>query len=233
MEQRCTTSSSKDKSKRDNSILNSSILFPELNCTTPNIGNENDIAQNLSFRESQESFDDNENEEESMEERLAREQQESEELARQLMAEEAMASYNLSVNYLRDNADAFSPEDLEALNIALAPEEEEEEEDYEEVSEELSYDAMLQLGERLGDVKEERWRMISQREIAKLPTMNFNGKHVGNDDDSLQRCLVCQCCYEEGDCIRKLPCNHYFHKECVDQWLHSKDFCPYCRQSIV
>ena len=25
----------------------------------------------------------------------------------------------------------------------------------------------------------------------------------------------------------KLRCGHLFHKECIDQWLKIKDYCPY------
>lgn len=271
------TSTIKDKSKCDNSILNMTILFPELSCT-PTLSNDIDnlssviecidpqfstlphnknesiinssVLQHESFGENQytsqrnifeeDSENHNDDVKESLEQRIAREQQESEDLARQLMADEAMASYSLSVNYLQDNADAFSPEDLAAFNIALTEEEQfgvdEIDEEFDESIEDLSYDAMLRLGERMGDVKEERWRMVSKKEIAKLPTVTYKESLLGKSnagDDSLHSCLVCQCCYENGETLRKLPCKHQFHKDCVDQWLHSKDFCPYCRQSIV
>jgi len=181
---------------------------------------------------------------ESGEDRRLREEADSEALARQLMAEEAMASYNQSAHFLQDNADMYSEEDLAALRAIMQEENpvveleamedglfEEEEMD----SAELSYEALLNLGERIGDVKSERWAMRAKNEIAKLPSMKFCKKMVeGKDEnDAGVKCLVCQFAYEEEETIRILPCKHYFHHECVDQWLMAKDFCPYCRQCIV
>ena len=180
-----------------------------------------------------------EEEEESEEQKLRREQEESEALARQLMAEEAMASYAQSTNFLRSHANEYSEEDLRALEALMAEEdpmnEEVMEEEAEEESEELSYDALLRLGERIGDVKTERWAMRAQQEIEKLQTVTFCKEMArGKDEnDCAVKCLVCQFQYEEGEKLRVLPCGHSFHNECVDQWLLTKDHCPYCRQSIT
>ena len=43
-------------------------------------------------------------------------------LARQLMAEEAMASYTVGAEYLRENQDQFSGEDLAALQAVMQEE---------------------------------------------------------------------------------------------------------------
>lgn len=47
-----------------------------------------------------------------------------------------------------------------------------------------------------------------------------------------RRCLVCQCEYEGGDEIRALPCEHEFHKECIDGWLADHKECPLCKASV-
>lgn len=178
-------------------------------------------------------------EEETEEVRRLREEAESLALARQFMAEEAMFSYNES--FLQENANEYSEEDLAALRAIMAEEnpvlEGELEDDEEEGmdSADMSYEALLNLGERIGDVKSERWAMKAKHEIAKLPSTKFcmsmaKGK---DENDSGVKCLVCQFAYEEGETIRHLPCMHYFHHECVDQWLMAKDCCPYCRQCIL
>ncbi|KAG4138265.1 hypothetical protein ERO13_D07G124401v2 [Gossypium hirsutum] len=33
------------------------------------------------------------------------------------------------------------------------------------------------------------------------------------------RCYICLLEYEEGDSMRILPCNHEFHRTCIDNWL--------------
>ena len=168
---------------------------------------------------------------------LSREEEESIELARQLMAEEAMASYHHHVESLRlasENGE-MSPEDYAIWQIAMQ-EEEREEVEQEEAANELSYDRLLELAERIGDVRTERWTMVAEKEIEKLHVCTFDPSLLMNlqsADDSLHKCLVCQCEYETDETLRRLPCSHYFHQSCVDLWLKSKDFCPYCRKSIV
>jgi hypothetical protein len=66
----------------------------------------------------------------------------------------------MSTEYLQENADQSSSEDLAALYAAMAeddPEADKEEgRGEEDNSQEMLYDALLRLVERIGDVKEER-----------------------------------------------------------------------------
>ncbi len=39
--------------------------------------------------------------------------------------------------------------------------------------------------------------------------------------------------YEIGEKVRRLPCMHLYHAECVDKWLVSKRSCPICRVDIT
>jgi len=177
-----------------------------------------------------------------------RDEEESMALARQLMAEEAMASYQMGAEYLRENADNFSGEDLAALQAAMQEENPENADLQEQIDNdgeegenaELSYETMLQIGERIGNVKEERWALIAGQEIEKLRTSvydeaTFNNRDKQECDDSELKCLVCQCPYETGEKLRHLnfTCNHTFHAECVDEWLKRKDRCPYCSTCII
>ncbi|GJY81857.1 RING-H2 finger protein ATL63-like protein [Tanacetum coccineum] len=58
----------------------------------------------------------------------------------------------------------------------------------------------------------------------------------GNDNklnDRALECAICLCLFEDNEIGRKLPgCNHAFHVECIDMWLHSHSTCPICRSSI-
>jgi len=171
-----------------------------------------------------------------------REEEQSAELARRLMAEEAMASYQSSFQFLREQSGDLSQEDYDALQQALEEEQADQVADLEDEQGALSYDAMLTLGERIGDVKTERWTLISHKEIEKLPIFQFDPSLLtmeGDEtkkngiDDSEVKCLICQCEYEQGEDLRRLPCGHCFHSDCVGHWLKEKDVCPYCRQCIV
>lgn len=183
---------------------------------------------------------------ESEEDKRRREEDESLELARRLMAEEALASYHHSVQMLRECSDQFSKEDFEALEAALREEaEQQQREEQEEANaaygedEEgnLSYEAMLSLGERIGDVKTERWMLFeAQKHINRLPIEKCSLTKLmsqSSADDSEHKCLVCQHEYVPNEELRRLPaCGHVFHRSCVDQWLLRTDLCPYCRTSI-
>ena len=175
--------------------------------------------------------------------RAQREEEESIELARALMAEEAMASYAQSMDYLSNNQDQFSEEDLAALQAAMDDEQHQHEVELNADAEEAiddddngdSYEFMLRLGERIGDVKSERWAQVAQQKIDDLPIVQFDPEKVRNEKDVNDcdvKCLVCQEEYCKGEHMRELPCGHCFHKECVDQWLLSKDVCPYCRTTL-
>nr|GEX58906.1 RING-H2 finger protein ATL63-like [Tanacetum cinerariifolium] len=58
----------------------------------------------------------------------------------------------------------------------------------------------------------------------------------GNDNklnDRALECAICLSLFEDNEIGRKLPgCNHAFHVECIDMWLHSHSTCPICRSSI-
>ena len=91
----------------------------------------------------------------------------------------------------------------------------------------LDYDALLELGERIGDVATERWQLEAQRWIDALPTETWDAEP--NDED---KCAVCYMGFERGQELRVLRCSHKFHTECVDAWLRNKPTCPMCKVSI-
>ncbi len=42
-----------------------------------------------------------------------------------------------------------------------------------------------------------------------------------------QQCRICLQRYLEGQHVRRLPCRHKFHKDCIDNWLlHQHATCP-------
>lgn len=46
-------------------------------------------------------------------------------------------------------------------------------------------------------------------------------------------CAICQDVIAEGAQVRKLTfCNHFFHKECVDNWFLRDTRCPTCRHDV-
>mmetsp|Transcript_12582 Transcript_12582/g.37821 ORF Transcript_12582/g.37821 Transcript_12582/m.37821 type:complete len:987 (+) Transcript_12582:235-3195(+) len=52
------------------------------------------------------------------------------------------------------------------------------------------------------------------------------------DAARLTECTVCLGEWEEGDLLRTLPCDHFFHAKCIDRWLSRHSSCPICRASL-
>ncbi|KAK6635573.1 hypothetical protein RUM44_000826 [Polyplax serrata] len=57
-------------------------------------------------------------------------------------------------------------------------------------------------------------------------------KNVENSEDYIEKCTICLSEFEESEDVRRLPCMHLFHIECVDQWLSTNKRCPICRVDI-
>ena len=46
----------------------------------------------------------------------------------------------------------------------------------------------------------------------------------------------CTICLEEfvvDELLYKLVCHHYYHKDCIDDWLSKKNTCPLCRLNLL
>ena len=57
-------------------------------------------------------------------------------------------------------------------------------------------------------------------------------KSIKCEDNGPEKCTICLCDFEEQEDVRRLPCMHLFHIECVDQWLPTNKRCPICRVDI-
>lgn len=51
--------------------------------------------------------------------------------------------------------------------------------------------------------------------------------------DEIQECCICLSAYEDGVELRELPCNHHFHIDCIDKWLHINATCPLCKCNVL
>jgi len=48
-----------------------------------------------------------------------------------------------------------------------------------------------------------------------------------------KECMVCLDTLQKGEEVRCLPCDHTFHRKCIDDWLLSRRKCPLCNLNIV
>tara|TARA_B110001450_G_scaffold254809_1_gene280944 strand:- start:21022 stop:21348 length:327 start_codon:yes stop_codon:yes gene_type:complete len=46
------------------------------------------------------------------------------------------------------------------------------------------------------------------------------------DKSAFEKCLKC---FKKKEIPTKLPCNHFFHGQCVDPWIAKQNTCPLCR----
>ena len=53
-------------------------------------------------------------------------------------------------------------------------------------------------------------------------------------EEDQSKCAVCLNSFVGGDVCRTLPnpCQHTFHKTCIDEWFQRSSRCPLCKRSI-
>lgn len=71
----------------------------------------------------------------------------------------------------------------------------------------------------------------SESAIKSLPTKKVEQEML--DSDGKAECSICMDNVELGLDVTVLPCNHWFHRDCVVAWLKEHDTCPHCRKPIT
>lgn len=79
------------------------------------------------------------------------------------------------------------------------------------------------------DRMERKLSCQAKRALAIIPTIGITKE----DDENMDTCAVCIENYRIGETVRILPCNHRFHKNCIDQWLLARRTCPMCKMDIL
>lgn len=67
------------------------------------------------------------------------------------------------------------------------------------------------------------------------PMENINGQNHRNVltlSSEEGKCIICLGDYEVDEELKVLPCNHHFHRSCIDEWLHIQKTCPLCVQEV-
>ncbi|XP_037886209.1 RING-H2 finger protein ATL70-like [Glossina fuscipes] len=84
--------------------------------------------------------------------------------------------------------------------------------------------------EAMEDVCNEFSGDLRTSQINMLPSYEYN---VDKSCDNQAYCAVCINDLVSKELIRKLPCGHNFHAECLDKWLQSHETCPMCRTRVI
>ena len=84
----------------------------------------------------------------------------------------------------------------------------------------MTYEELLELEEQMGSVSkgltEEQFNQIVKIEAKGLDEV----------------CSICYYNVKEGEQVIQLPCRHYFHVDCIKEWLFKERSCPMCKQEI-
>mmetsp|Transcript_72314 Transcript_72314/g.200595 ORF Transcript_72314/g.200595 Transcript_72314/m.200595 type:complete len:277 (-) Transcript_72314:123-953(-) len=67
-----------------------------------------------------------------------------------------------------------------------------------------------------------------------LPHEKWGFHHIRDEDNGEgdNECRVCLNDYEQDEDIVRLPCMHYAHTQCMEQWLVRNPRCPVCRNNV-
>ncbi|CAN4096611.1 unnamed protein product [Withania somnifera] len=91
---------------------------------------------------------------------------------------------------------------------------------------ELSYEELIALGEFVGVEN----RGLSETEISK--SLHSSTFQSNNSKTLVDKCVVCQLEYEEGEKLVALPCDHPYHSDCIKKWLQINKICPICSDEV-
>lgn len=73
----------------------------------------------------------------------------------------------------------------------------------------------------------------ASQEVIEANTLPYKyTKLMKCDENGPEKCTICLSDFEDQEDVRRLPCMHLFHIECVDQWLPNNKRCPICRVDI-
>ena len=76
-------------------------------------------------------------------------------------------------------------------------------------------------------------RELNKNQNKVTPEINFDKYFTDNmidiEDDDL--CSICLSNFDNKD-IKILKCNHFFHNDCIIEWLQVKEICPNCKLNL-
>lgn len=93
----------------------------------------------------------------------------------------------------------------------------------------MSYEALLELEENLGEVKK---RGLDESSLRALARLVFSPQRAEGLQADAISCSICMSEYEDDQFLIKLPCDHLFHADCAAAWLRMRASCPICRKLV-
>ncbi|KAL8130212.1 hypothetical protein V2J09_019367 [Rumex salicifolius] len=101
--------------------------------------------------------------------------------------------------------------------------------------ENMSYEELLELGDRIGYVStglkvDELGNCIRKTKLSSSSSSSLDDDTASHSPTETDRkCSICQEEYERDDEIGRLECSHVYHIQCIKQWLARRNACPVCK----
>ncbi|EAS04868.4 zinc finger, C3HC4 type (RING finger) protein (macronuclear) [Tetrahymena thermophila SB210] len=90
----------------------------------------------------------------------------------------------------------------------------------------MTYEEIINLQDQIGYVS----RGMKPEDINKIKEIRYDKLRM-KDQSAL--CSICQCDFENNEKVKELnPCKHFYHPDCINQWLKNEKNCPVCKQFI-
>lgn len=61
------------------------------------------------------------------------------------------------------------------------------------------------------------------------PSYKYTGVPLPDDKKT---CAICLADYEVDEEIKTIPCMHFYHQACIDEWMSRSCVCPICKSTI-
>ena len=105
-----------------------------------------------------------------------------------------------------------------------------------------------QLGEDISDIRERlniqrshrhksKKKPASKSLVQSLPERTLDKRFLAekkfDNEEAYIKCLICLEYYEDQENVKTLPCMHYFHKVCIENWFNRGRTCPVCKWDIT
>eukprot|EP00746_Dinoflagellata_sp_MGD_P064893 gnl/MRDRNA2_/MRDRNA2_270564_c0_seq1.p1 gnl/MRDRNA2_/MRDRNA2_270564_c0~~gnl/MRDRNA2_/MRDRNA2_270564_c0_seq1.p1 ORF type:complete len:370 (+),score=55.35 gnl/MRDRNA2_/MRDRNA2_270564_c0_seq1:101-1111(+) len=69
--------------------------------------------------------------------------------------------------------------------------------------------------------------------LSKLPRTQWKSKGNRCKDSECEECALCLDNFKSGEDVLTLPCEHFFHENCLTPWLIKSNLCPMCKQDAL
>uniref|UniRef100_A0A151UD75 RING-type E3 ubiquitin transferase n=1 Tax=Cajanus cajan TaxID=3821 RepID=A0A151UD75_CAJCA len=103
--------------------------------------------------------------------------------------------------------------------------------------EDMSYEDLLALGERIGNVStglsEETITTQLKTKTYLMRATAINLEEEASDDQETDSCIICQDEFKNQEEIGVLRCEHEYHADCLKKWLVVKNVCPICKSEAL